>query len=191
MSSAADGSSGGERSELLRQRHQGFTRQNTVTLATLTLSFVVGEVCHFLIVALSRDVARDVGFGTMRCYDNQAEGNSRESCQAFEEEQRCKKVVNSNGNTTKMFHSCNGAGNGTACSWLHDGQGVEYQVLAGPIFVVIYTASGVLMGLLGDHASRPALLSGCIAVFSLSSGLTAFATQYWHLVLLRIGTAVG
>jgi hypothetical protein len=40
------------------------------------------------------------------------------------------------------------------CEWLNNGQGIEYLVLAGPVFVVVFTVSGIVMGLLADKFSR-------------------------------------
>ena len=40
------------------------------------------------------------------------------------------------------------------CEWLYNGQGLEYLVLAGPVFVVVFTVSGIVMGLLADKFSR-------------------------------------
>ena len=45
------------------------------------------------------------------------------------------------------------------CDWNYSGQGLEYQILAGPIFVVIFTISGVIMGFLGDKFSRLVLIA--------------------------------
>ena len=37
--------------------------------------------------------------------------------------------------------------NGTAyCYWFYNGQGVEYQLLAGPIYIVMFACSGILLG---------------------------------------------
>ena len=40
------------------------------------------------------------------------------------------------------------------CELLETGQGMEYQILAGPTFVVVFTLSGILMGYLADKTSR-------------------------------------
>ena len=40
------------------------------------------------------------------------------------------------------------------CMWEYSGRGIEYQVIAGPVFVVIFTFSGVIMGFLGDKVVR-------------------------------------
>ncbi len=43
------------------------------------------------------------------------------------------------------------------CYWDYSGQGIEYQILAGPIFVVIMSVSGVIIGFFGDKVSRLAM----------------------------------
>ena len=37
------------------------------------------------------------------------------------------------------------------CVWCFSGQGWQYQVLAGPGFIVMFTISGVIMGYLADR----------------------------------------
>ena len=37
------------------------------------------------------------------------------------------------------------------CAWCFSGQGWQYQVLAGPGFIVMFTISGVIMGYLADR----------------------------------------
>merc|ERR1719220_1737553 len=77
------------------------------------------------------------------------------------------------------------------CEWLYSGQGWEYQILAGPAFIVVFTISGVIMGFLADRVSRPLLLSASVFVFSLSLILMGLSTKYWQLVVLRMGIAAG
>ncbi len=40
------------------------------------------------------------------------------------------------------------------CEFLYNGQGIEYQVLAGPVYVVVATVSGVIFGALSDRMNR-------------------------------------
>ncbi len=40
------------------------------------------------------------------------------------------------------------------CRWDYSGLGLDYQILAGPSFVGVFTVSGVLIGVLGDRVSR-------------------------------------
>ena len=87
---------------------------------------------------------------------------------------------------------------------------MEYQIIAGTIFVIIFTVTGVIMGFLADKVSRQVLVhqcmcdsnftkifsrtklsSVCIILFSVCGTVMAFATEYWHLVVLRMGIAAG
>ena len=57
-----------------------------------------------------------------------------------------------------LLFSCNAIfdneTNSQLCQWDYTGQGLEYQILAGPIYVVIFTTSGVIMGYIGDKVNR-------------------------------------
>jgi len=77
------------------------------------------------------------------------------------------------------------------CEWDYSGQGIEYQVAAGPIYVVISTCAGVALGFAGDKMSRTKLMGVCVVVFSVCSSLMAFVQEYWHLLILRMGIAAG
>ena len=51
---------------------RGFNRANTCALALLTLAFVVGEISRYMVVSLSKEMARDIGFGDKGCYPHAA-----------------------------------------------------------------------------------------------------------------------
>ena len=40
------------------------------------------------------------------------------------------------------------------CEYLYNGQGIEYQILAGPVFVVVGTVSALVFGALSDKFNR-------------------------------------
>jgi len=163
---------------------------NIGVLGLLTVSFMVGEVAHFLMAVTSKEVANSVGFGDGECYNTdlteEREADGREcyntdlteereadgrECSAIKQKQECKDE--------------------SGCMWQYSGGGWEYQVLVGPAFIVVFTISGVLMGFLADRVSRPRLLACCVMLFSLCCCLTGLATKYWQLVLLRMGIALG
>jgi len=145
---------------------------NVGVLGLLTLSYMVGEVAHFLIAVTSKDLARSIGFGDMRCYANTSTmGEMTAVCAGFKAAEDCEDHA--------------------GCEWLYSGQGWEYQILAGPAFIVVFTISGVIMGFLADRVSRPLLLSASVFVFSLSLILMGLSTKYWQLVVLRMGIAAG
>merc|ERR1712066_710939 len=113
----------------------------------LTFSFMVGEVAHFLPTVTSKALANSIGFGDMACYSN---------------------MSNIHATTTPCsgFKTREGCGEQAGCVWMFRGEGWEYQVLAGPAFIITFTISGVLMGFLADRISRPRLLGACVALFS-------------------------
>ena len=52
-------------------------------LGLLTLSYMVGEVAHFLIAVTSKDLANSVGFGDMKCYTNITRTQGTPVCAGF------------------------------------------------------------------------------------------------------------
>jgi len=45
--------------------------------------------------------------------------------------------------------------NGTAvCKWDYTGQGFDYQILAGPVFILIYTFAGIPISMAADAYNR-------------------------------------
>lgn len=57
-----------------------------------------------------------------------------------------------------MVHSCeeyvyNGTSTG-GCKWDYTGQGFDYQILAGPIFILIYTFAAIPVGIAADLYNR-------------------------------------
>lgn len=143
------------------------------TLTLLTLSFMVGEVAHFLPMVTSKDLANSIGFGDLNCYTNLTLSTRAgpSVCAGFKTQQDC------------VSHP--------GCMWMYSGQGTEYQLLAGPAFIITFTISGVVMGFLADRVSRPKLLAGSMALLSVSCILMAFSSSYWQLLVLRMGTALG
>ena len=46
------------------------------------------------------------------------------------------------------------------CKWDYTGTGTEYNLLAGPIFILIYTFAGIPIGLAADLYNRKVRLFG-------------------------------
>ena len=57
------------------------------------------------------------------------------------------------------------------CQYMHNGQGLDYLILAGTYFILVFTVSGILMGYLADKVHRPHLLSACVALFRYAHGI--------------------
>ena len=80
-------------------------------LALLTLSYLVGEMGHFMLGATSRDMARDIGFGDKECVPR------------GDLENKVTLVV-----TQCMTMSREDCNNTSVCQWDYTGRGLDYQV---------------------------------------------------------------
>ena len=80
-------------------------------LALLTLSYLVGEMGHFMLGATSRDMARDIGFGDKECVPRGDLENNVTSVVT-----QC---------MTMSREDCNKTG---VCQWDYTGRGLDYQV---------------------------------------------------------------
>lgn len=68
---------------------------------------------------------------------------------------------------------------------------LQLALLGTTSFVIFYTLLGVPFGRLADRVSRKRLIAGGLAVWSLFSGLTGFATDFTTLFLCRVMVGVG
>ena len=76
------------------------------------------------------------------------------------------------------------------------GPGTENrQKLWGDLFLAVFLAGGTIGGIgfgaLADRIGRKPALSATIFIYSIFSGLTFFATQLWHVAVLRFLVAMG
>ena len=85
------------------------------------------------------------------------------------------------------------AGNSSqhVCVWDYDGTGNQYQILAGPVFILVYTISGIPLGFCAGVFHRRNLIVFCLLLWSAMTLLTGFATKYWHLVITRFILGIG
>lgn len=82
--------------------------------------------------------------------------------------------------------------NGTPyCEWNYNGLGIDYQLLAGPSFIAVFTIAGVFMGFVADKFNRVKMLTACTLVFAVAIILQGTVKEYWQLILLRMIMAAG
>lgn len=67
----------------------------------------------------------------------------------------------------------------------------QLALLGTTAFVIFYTVLGIPFGRLADKGSRTKIIAIGVAVWSLFSGLTAFADGFWTLFLCRVMVGVG
>ena len=65
-----------------------WTMVNSLTLSLMTMSYVVGEVAHWLIAVTSKDLATDIGFGTKKCFSNGTISTINKTCTSIGDELR-------------------------------------------------------------------------------------------------------
>ncbi|HEX8736581.1 MAG TPA: MFS transporter [Pyrinomonadaceae bacterium] len=67
----------------------------------------------------------------------------------------------------------------------------QLALIGTTAFVIFYTALGIPFGWLADKGSRKTLIAVGLVVWSLFSGLTGFATDFWTLFGCRLMVGVG
>ncbi len=68
---------------------------------------------------------------------------------------------------------------------------LQLALLGTTSFVIFYTLLGVPFGKVADVMSRKIMIGAGLALWSLFSGLTGFATSFWSLFLCRVMVGVG
>lgn len=145
-------------------------------LGLMTVAYIVGELTHFLINTTSKAQAREIGYGDKSCFSNDSVAAAPGvNCSDIKEEAAC--------------------GDKEGCYWHYSGLGIEYQVLAGPAFILVFIFSAVFLAILSDllyeWLSRTVMLAAGTLTFSLACLLIGLSSSYWHLVILRMLIAMG
>nr|AER70324.1 cis, cis-muconate transporter protein [Bombyx mori]BAM34534.1 major facilitator superfamily protein [Bombyx mori] len=148
-------------------------------LGLVSVGYILGELGHYLIGTTSKVTAEDLHYGDKSCMLN-ATHLSLSQLPVV-----CEKV-----NSSEICESL--TLNGTRyCEWGYNGLGIDYQVLAGPAFMAVFTVVGVILGVVADKYNRARILSICTLVFVVAILLMGTVTEYWHLVVLRMVMAAG
>lgn len=67
----------------------------------------------------------------------------------------------------------------------------QLALLSSTSFIIFYTLLGIPFGRLADRMSRKTLIAIGLASWSVFSGLTGFAIDFWTIFLCRIGVGIG
>ncbi|XP_044260265.1 putative metabolite transport protein HI_1104 [Tribolium madens] len=148
-------------------------------LAIVSIGYVLGELGHYLIGVTSKVIAMDLHFGDIACQFNSTEFSLSDlpaTCDTANSSEIC------------LSYNINGT---PYCEWNYNGLGIDYQILAGPTFMVVFTVVGVILGIAADKYNRVRILAICTIVFSIAIILCGGVTEYWQLVLLRMIMAAG
>ncbi|KAL3272564.1 hypothetical protein HHI36_014034 [Cryptolaemus montrouzieri] len=148
-------------------------------LAIVSIGYVLGELGHYLIGATSKAIATDLHYGDIACQLNSTDFLLSEL-----------PIQCSDANSSEICLSLDL--NGTKyCEWSYNGLGLDYQILAGPAFIAVFTIVGVIIGFAADKFKRARMLTICTIVFSIAMIFSGSVTKYWQLVVLRMIMAAG
>lgn len=152
---------------------------NSYVLAILTIGYILGELGHYLIGVTSKQTAIELDYGDHACQQNDTSFHRHllpTQCADIPEEGKCLEL-----------HV-----NGTNyCEWNYNGLGLDYQLLAGPSFILVFTIMGIVLGIVADKFNRVKMLSFCTLVFAVAIILQGSVENYWQLILLRMVMAAG
>ncbi|CAH0773939.1 unnamed protein product [Bemisia tabaci] len=156
---------------------------NPYVLTVLTLGYLTSEMGHFMIGVTSKATATDTHYGDIACQYNMSDSFQEfnftlfSNCDAAKTEEACANLTLDDG--TRY------------CEFAHNGKGVDYQIIAGPSFIAVYSIVGIFFGILADKYNRVALCAVCFLIIGVSFALTGAATSFWQLLVLRMILACG
>ncbi|KAH9496640.1 hypothetical protein Btru_009912 [Bulinus truncatus] len=151
---------------------------NVYVLFLLLVAYLLNQLDRYMLAVTILPVSQEIKFGDQGCLRNLSvkTSSSNVKCNGTDHD-RCLAITDSENNTL--------------CNWDYNGQGWAYLILAGPVFILIYTFAGIFIGFAADHYNRKLLLAFCLAFWSAMTLITGFVTEYWQLAVLRFGLGLG
>ena len=67
----------------------------------------------------------------------------------------------------------------------------QYDSLAGPAFIVVYTFAGIVIGFFSDRVNRRNVFAFAVFFWSACTALMGSANTFTQLVALRVGQGIG
>lgn len=174
-------------------------------LGILTVAYVLGELGHYLLGITSKEMAIDLDYGDHACQLDSSVQFARNQltvpCESISNQSTyavwecCLSNVNFNfvlisfpASIRCMQLNVNGS---TYCEWNYNGLGIDYQLLAGPSFILVFTIFGVAFGFLADRCNRVRFMCICSVIFAIAIAMQGACTSYWQLAVLRMLMAAG
>ncbi|XP_046379348.2 MFS-type efflux pump MSMEG_3705-like [Haliotis rufescens] len=148
-------------------------------LVLVLLAYLLNQLDRYMLAITAKPMAQEIRYGDQACMVNTTFTTAAVV------------GVKCNGTTSgdcTSIHSQNGS---AVCKWDYNGQGYEYQLVAGPVFILIYTFMGIFIGFAADMYNRKILLAICLIFWSVMTLLTGAINEYWQLVILRFGLGMG
>lgn len=158
---------------------RGANAYSLYVLALLLLAYLLNQLDRYTLAIVTKPAAQEIHYGEQGCMKNESIPVNVIPATT------CSKV-----NTYDECLETNE--NGTfGCKWDYTGRGLDYQLLAGPVFIGIYTLAAIPVGIAADAYNRKILLGLSVVFWSVCTFLSGFVNSYWQLVVLRFGLGLG
>ncbi|XP_067928431.1 MFS-type efflux pump MSMEG_3705-like isoform X2 [Watersipora subatra] len=161
---------------------QSLTLYKVYVLTLTFLVYLLNQLDRYLLPIMTQPMAQDIHYGDKGCLNDVDYFNdsitATKLCTSINSEQKC--------NDQNYF-----GGNQSVCMWDYTGQGLAYQIIAGPVFIIIYTVCGVFIGYLTAIFKKKNLLGFFLLLWSAFTALSGASTEYWQLALTRFGLGIG
>lgn len=148
-------------------------------LLLMLLTYLLNQLDRYMLAITAQPLARDVHFGDKACAVN-----GTLSVNATVD-------IHCNATTEDSCQATRNKENVSTCVWDYSGEGFDYQILAGPVFILIYTFAGIFVGFAADLYNRKNLLAAGLIFWSVATILTGLVREYWQLVVLRLMLGLG
>ncbi|KAH3800834.1 protein spinster homolog 1-like isoform X2 [Dreissena polymorpha] len=162
------------------QKIQGY---QLYALFLFLITYLLNQLDRYMLAITIKPMSQELKFGDMGCmigsnYSDAVAGSAK--CGDALSQTECLAKTYGNGSEARYV-----------CNWDYNGQGFQYQIVAGPVFIVIYTFAGIFISFAADKYNRKVMLASCLILWSVMTLLTGFIKEYWQLVLLRFGLGFG
>ncbi|KAK2143591.1 hypothetical protein LSH36_829g00010 [Paralvinella palmiformis] len=142
-------------------------------LFMLLMAYLLNQLDRYMLSIVTKPMAQEIHYGDQSCLANMTQRHHAVHCSNKTTEQDCASVPNN------------------TCEWNYNGQGLQYELLAGPLFIVIYTLAGIPLGLWADVYNRKKLLGVAVVFWSVMTILMGLVNEYWQMAVLRFGLGIG
>ncbi|KAF6023363.1 hypothetical protein EB796_018320 [Bugula neritina] len=161
---------------------RSLTPYKCYVLLLCLLAYLLNQLDRYLLPVMSKHIAHDIHYGDMGCLDRDGYFNS-----SITDDKYCSHISTKSACESGFYFG----GNESVCEWDYTGQGIEYQLIAGPVFIVVYTLCGIFIGYLTSIFKKKNLLAFFLLVWSVFTALSGTCNTYWQLALTRFGLGIG
>ncbi|OQV13290.1 hypothetical protein BV898_12496 [Hypsibius exemplaris] len=158
-------------------------RYSFYVVILFSVAYFFSHLGRFALPIATMPMAQELHYGEKACLIDESKGNVvhykgwTHFCGKHGDQKACEAQIV--GNISKT------------CKWDYNGQGLAYQLLIGPVFVLVYSCAGVALGFAADVYNRKNLLAISVLFWSVMVILTALVQNYWQLAATRFGLGLG